>query len=91
VIKQRQQVGAPETGDVHPRVLQSVQQRVVDRIEEVDPFDGLVADLARFGQPVEGTNTGGEVVKRLGNLPITPCCALPKILIAQYQEPGCMS
>jgi hypothetical protein len=39
-----------------------VQQRVVDRIEEIDPLDGLVLDLARLGKPVEGTNTGGEVV-----------------------------
>ncbi|MGD0102896.1 MAG: hypothetical protein ABSC06_02525 [Rhodopila sp.] len=39
-------------------VLQSVQQRLVDLVEEVDPPDGLVLDLARLGQPVERTNTG---------------------------------
>jgi hypothetical protein len=30
------------------RVLQSVQQRVVDRVEEVDPLDGLCLNLARL-------------------------------------------
>jgi hypothetical protein len=50
--------GAPDTGDVHSRVRQCVQQRVVDRIEEIDPLDGLVLELARLGRPVERTNTG---------------------------------
>ena len=63
MIKQRHQVGAPDPGDVDPRVLQGVQQRVVDRIKEVDPLDGFVLDPARLGEPVERTHPDGEVVE----------------------------
>ena len=58
----RQQVGAADAGDVGARILQSVQQGVVGRIEEVDPLDGPVVDGARLGEAVEGANPGGEVV-----------------------------
>jgi hypothetical protein len=56
-------------------VLQCVQQRVVDRIEEIDPLDGLVLDLARLGQPVERTNTSGEVVQDRQMFQITAVAA----------------
>jgi hypothetical protein len=75
LFDERQQVGAPDTGDVHPRVLQSVQQRVVERIEEIDPLDGLVLDLARLGQPVERTNTSAEVVQDRQMFQITAVAA----------------
>jgi hypothetical protein len=64
VIKQRLQIGAADAGDIDPRILQSVQQRVIDRIKEVDALDGLVVDPARLGKPVERADTGREVVQR---------------------------
>jgi hypothetical protein len=64
LLQQRQQVGTPDAGDIHPWVLQRVQQRVVGRIEEVDPPDGLLVRPARLGQPVEGSDNGGDVIER---------------------------
>src|SRR5258705_702784 len=63
LFDQRQQVGTPDTGDVHPWVLQGVQQRAVERIKEVDPLHGLVLDPARLGEPVERANASREVVE----------------------------
>src|SRR6202049_4991286 len=40
------------------------QQGVIDRVKEVDPLDGLLLDGARLGEPVEGTDTGREVIER---------------------------
>jgi hypothetical protein len=57
------------------RVLQCVQQRVVDRIQEIDPRSGLVLDLARLGQPVERTNPGGEAVQGRQMLQIAGGCS----------------
>src|SRR5258708_14218674 len=37
---------------------------MIDRVKEVDSFDGLLLDGAWFGEPVEGTDTGREVVER---------------------------
>jgi hypothetical protein len=62
LIQQRHQVGAANTGDGEPWILQRMQKRVVGRIEEVDPLDGLCLDLARLGQAPERTNASGEVV-----------------------------
>jgi hypothetical protein len=42
----------------------SVQQRAVDRVEEIDPLDGLVVDPSRAGEAVERADAGGEVVER---------------------------
>jgi hypothetical protein len=75
LIKQRQQIGAADPGDIDPRILQSVQQRVVGRIEEVDTPDGLVVDLARLGEAVERTNASREVVERRQMLQIAAVAA----------------
>jgi hypothetical protein len=40
-----------------------MQQRIVERIEEVDPLDGPVLDPARLGEPVERTNASREIVE----------------------------
>src|SRR6266404_96035 len=64
LVEQREQVGAADAGDVDPRVLQGVQQGVIDRIEEVDALDGLAMEPARLGEPVEGPDAGGEIVER---------------------------
>src|ERR1700730_3800716 len=37
---------------------------MIDRVKEVDSFDGLLLDGAWLGEPVEGTDTGREVVER---------------------------
>src|SRR3984893_6647009 len=37
---------------------------MIDRVKEVDSLEGLVLDGARLGEPVEGTDTGREVVER---------------------------
>src|SRR5216684_3917717 len=37
---------------------------MIDRVKEVDSLDGLLLDGARLGEPVEGTDTGREVVER---------------------------
>src|SRR6202030_4685517 len=37
---------------------------MIDRVKEVDSLDGLLLDGARLGEPVEGTDTGCEVVER---------------------------
>src|ERR1700720_937567 len=37
---------------------------MIDRVKEVDPLDGLLLDGARLGEPVEGTDTGREVIER---------------------------
>jgi hypothetical protein len=41
-----------------------VQQGIIDRVKEVDSLEGLLLDGARLGEPVEGTDTGREVVER---------------------------
>src|SRR5271169_955561 len=64
LVEQRQQVGAPNAGDVDPRALQRVQQGIIDRVKEVDPLDGLLLDGARLGESVEGPDTGREIVER---------------------------
>src|SRR5437016_11903152 len=37
---------------------------MIDRVKGVDSLDGLLLDGARLGEPVEGTDTGREVVER---------------------------
>src|ERR1700730_15454520 len=37
---------------------------MIDRVKEVDSLDGLLLDGAWLGEPVEGTDTGREVVER---------------------------
>src|ERR1700732_3206462 len=37
---------------------------MIDRVKEVDSPDGLLLDGAWLGEPVEGTDTGREVVER---------------------------
>src|SRR5712671_7472103 len=37
---------------------------MIDRVKEVDSLDGLLLDGPRLGEPVEGTDTGREVVER---------------------------
>src|SRR3979411_1592534 len=37
---------------------------MIDRVKEVDSLEGLLLDGARLGEPVEGTDTGREVVER---------------------------
>src|SRR6267154_2412202 len=36
----------------------------IDRVKEVDSLEGLLLDGARLGEPVDGTDTGREVVER---------------------------
>src|ERR1019366_1871604 len=70
-----EKVGPADTGDFDPWILQGMQQRAVPWFEEVDPLDGLVLDLARLGQPVEGADACGEVVERgqMGEIaPVAP-------------------
>src|SRR3984893_19035002 len=37
---------------------------MIDRVKEVDSLEGLLLDGAWLGEPVEGTDTGREVVER---------------------------
>src|SRR3981081_3771768 len=37
---------------------------MIDRVKEVDSLEGLLLEGARLGEPVEGTDTGREVVER---------------------------
>src|ERR1700674_1734298 len=37
---------------------------MIERVKEVDSLDGLLLDGAWLGEPVEGTDTGREVVER---------------------------
>src|SRR5258708_26731889 len=52
---------------------------MIDRVKEVDSFDGLLLDGARLGEPVEGTDTGREVVERCEVRQIAAACAADDI------------
>ena len=58
-----EKVGAADAGDVDPWILQGVQQGTLAWFEEVEALDGLVLDLARLCQPVEGTDASGEIIQ----------------------------
>src|ERR1700693_383593 len=48
---------------------------MIDRVKEVDSLEGLLLDGDRLGAPVEGTDTGREVVERCEVLQIAAVAA----------------
>jgi hypothetical protein len=63
LLKPRQQVGAPDIGDVYPRVLRGGRLGVVGGIEQVDPLDGLAVNGTRLCATAERADPGGEIVQ----------------------------
>jgi hypothetical protein len=63
VVEERAEIGAADAGDVDLGVLQSAQQGVFERIEEVDALDGLAVATPRSCQPVESSDAGRDVVE----------------------------
>src|ERR1700682_5459791 len=58
---------------------------MIDRVKEVDSLDGLLLDGAWLGEPVEGTDTGREVVERREVRQIAAVAAEPDL--TQVNQP----
>jgi len=56
-------MGTADTSDVEGRPLEGAEQTLFGGVEEVDAFDGLAADRAGPGEPIENPDPCGEVVE----------------------------
>ena len=57
------EVGPAHPGDVEGGALESLQEGVIERVEEIEAFDRLVADAMRPGEAIEGFEAAGEIIE----------------------------
>src|ERR1700730_7099060 len=76
----RLEVGAAYAGDVECWTLQGAEQVLLDGAEEIDWLDGFAVDGARASDPVERSDTGGEIVEGGQIVEIAPIAAEQDVL-----------
>jgi hypothetical protein len=57
------EVGRAHVGDIEGGALESLQQSLIEQVEEIEAFDRLVGDAMRPGEAIEGFEAGGEIIE----------------------------
>ena len=57
------EVGPAHAGDIEGGALERLQEGVIERVEEIEAFDRLVADAMRPGEAIEGFEAAGEIIE----------------------------
>jgi hypothetical protein len=57
------EVGPAQAGDIEGGALESEQEGVIERVEEIKAFDRLVGDALRPGEAIEGFETAGKIIE----------------------------
>jgi len=61
--QEARQIGTADAPDVELGTLQSAQQSLLRRVEEVEPLERMAVDGLGAGEPMQVAVTGGEVVE----------------------------
>src|SRR6267142_622657 len=57
------EVGTAYAGDTESGSMERLQESVIERVEEIEAFDRLVAEAMRLGEAIEGFEAAGEIIE----------------------------
>src|SRR6266850_7605213 len=57
------EVGTAYAGDTESGSMERLQESVIERVEEIEAFDRLVAEAMRLGEAIKGFEAAGEIIE----------------------------